>query len=163
MVGLQQAVGVRDAAFLVETDAIDDIATVSGQGDAVDGFIVGRARLGELASHAPDFDHRAASGEGHDNGHLQQHFKRVTDLCGGELGKALGAVATLQQERAPLGHLGKLAAQLPGFAGEDQRRVTGQALLDLQQMCGVGVAGLLLDRQGAPAVGAPRLAHRELE
>ncbi len=163
MVGLQQAVRVRHTAFFVEADAVDDVATVGGQGDAVDGFIVGRAWLGELAGHASDLDHRATGGEGHHNRHLQQHLEGVADFCGGEFGKALGAVAALQQESAALGHFGKLTAQLAGFPGKHQRRVAGQVLLHLQQVRSVRVLGLLLDRQGAPAVGAPGLAHHELD
>ncbi len=163
VVGLQQALRVRYAAFFIEADAVDDVATVGGQGHAVDGFVVGRARLGELPGHAPDLDHRAAGGEGHDDRHLQQHLEGVADFRGGELGEALGAVAALQQEGAALGHFGKLAAQLAGFTGKHQRRIAGQGLLDLQQVRRVGVLGLLLDRQGAPAVRAPGLAHRELD
>ncbi|MNE68797.1 hypothetical protein D3C80_1644780 [compost metagenome] len=39
VVGLQQALRVGDAAFRVEADAVDDVATVGGQGDVADGFI----------------------------------------------------------------------------------------------------------------------------
>ncbi|MCY1407124.1 hypothetical protein D9M71_224120 [compost metagenome] len=70
VVGLEQALGVGNAAFFVEADAVDDIATVGRQGHAADGFVIGRARLGELARHAPDLDHRAAGGKSHDNSHL---------------------------------------------------------------------------------------------
>lgn len=162
MIGLQQALGVGTRLF-VEADPVDDIAAVGGQGDAVDGLVIGRAWLGELTGHASDFDHRAAGGEGHHNRHLQQHLEGVADLRGGELGKALGAVTALQQERPTLGHFGKLTAQLTGFPGKYQRRVAGQVLLHLQQVRSVRVLGLLLDRQGAPAVGAPGLAHHELD
>ncbi|MNF79909.1 hypothetical protein D3C84_621400 [compost metagenome] len=160
VVGLQQALRVRDAALRVETDAIDDVAAVGGQGHAAEGFLAGGARLGELAGHAPDLDHRAAGGEGHGDGHLQQHLEGVADLAGGELGEALGAVAALQQEGAALGHLGELPAQLAGLAGKHQWRIAGQGPLDARQMGGIGVNGLLLDGLASPAVGAPGLAHR---
>ncbi|MNN74620.1 hypothetical protein D3C76_1642850 [compost metagenome] len=39
VVGLQQPLRVRNAAFGVETDAVDDVATVGGEGDVADGFI----------------------------------------------------------------------------------------------------------------------------
>jgi hypothetical protein len=162
VVRLEQALRVRHAAFFVETDAVDDVATVGRQGHAVDGFVVGRTRLGELPGHAPHLDHRATGGEGHDDRHLQQDFKGVANFRGGELGEAFGAVAALQQKRTALGHFGKLTAQLPGFTGKHQRRITGQRLLDVQQVRCVGVVGLLLDRQGAPAVRAPGLAHHGL-
>jgi hypothetical protein len=72
---------------------------------------------------------------------LQQHLEGVADFRRRELGEAFGAVAALQQERPALGHLGKLPAQLAGFAGKHQRRIAGQGLLDLQQVRGVGVDG----------------------
>ena len=163
VIGLQQALRIRHAALFVEADAVDDVAAVGRQGHTVEGFIVGRARLGELTGHAPDLDHRATGGEGHDDRHLQQHFKSVANLRRRELGKAFRAIAALQQERPALGYFGKLPAQLARFAGKHQRRVAGQSLLDLTQMRGVGVLRLLLDRQGTPAVRAPRLAHHGLE
>ncbi|MNX99731.1 hypothetical protein D3C86_1321970 [compost metagenome] len=162
VIGLQQAFRVRHAAFFVETDAVDDVATVGGQGHAIDGFVVGRTRFGELPGHAPDLDHRAAGGKGHHDRHLQQHLEGVADFRRGELGEAFGAITALQQKRAALGHFGKLTAQFPGFTGKHQRRIAGQRLLDLLQMRGVGILGLLLDRQGAPAVRAPGLAHHGL-
>ncbi len=81
VIGLQQALRVRDAALGVEADAVDDVAPVSGQGDGADGFIARRAWLGELPGHAPDLDHRAARGKRHDDGHLQQHLEGVADFC----------------------------------------------------------------------------------
>ncbi|KPY40222.1 Uncharacterized protein ALO52_05173 [Pseudomonas syringae pv. primulae] len=130
VVGLHQTIRVWNAAFLVEADAVDDVAPVSRKRNAVDGFIVGRARLGELARHASDLDHRTACGKGHDHGHLQQHLEGVANLACGKLHEAFGAVAALQQKRAALGHFGKLATQLSGLAGKHQRRVAGQALFD---------------------------------
>ena len=162
MIGLQQALRVRHAAFFIKADAVDDIATVGGQGHAVDGFIIGRARLGELPGHATDLDHRATCREGHDNGHLQQHLEGVANLRRRKFGKTFSAIAALKQKRPTLSDFGKLAAQLAGFPGKHQRRVTGQALLDAQQVCSVRVVGLLLDRQGAPAVRGPDWAHRRL-
>ena len=162
VVGLQQALRVRHAAGGVELDAVDDIATVGRQGHAAEGLVIGRARLGELAGHAPDLDHRAAGGEGHDDGHLQQHLEGVADLRRAELGEALGAVAALQQEGAALGHFGELAAQLAGFAGEHQWRIAGQGLLHAGQVGGIGVLRLLLDGLASPAFGTPgghRITH----
>ncbi|MOA10002.1 hypothetical protein D3C78_1298710 [compost metagenome] len=39
VVGLQQAVGVRYAAFFVEADTVDDVAAVGRQRDVADGFV----------------------------------------------------------------------------------------------------------------------------
>ncbi|VVN58817.1 hypothetical protein PS685_02935 [Pseudomonas fluorescens] len=162
VIGLQQAFRVWHAAFFIKADAVDDIASIGRQGHAVDGFVIGRARLGELPGHAPDLDHRAPCREGHDNGHLQQDLERVANLGCRKLRKTLGTITALKQKRPALSDLGKLSAQLPGFAGKYQWRVTGQALLDAQQVRRVRVVGLLLDRQGAPAVRGPDWAHRRL-
>jgi len=110
VIGLQQTIRVRHAALLVETDAVDDIAAIGRQGDAINGFVIGGARFGELAGHAPDLDHRATGGKGHDDRHLQQNLEGVADFRGGKLEETLGAIATLQQERATLGDRGKLTA-----------------------------------------------------
>ncbi len=159
VVSLDQALRVRHSAFFVETDAVDDVTPISRERHAIDDFVIGRARLGKLPSHASDLDHRAARSEGHDDRHLQQHLEGVANLRRRKLHEAFGAIAALQQERPALGHLGKLAAQLPCFAGKHQRRIAGQRLFDLQQVRGVRVVRLLLNRQCPPAVGAPGLAH----
>ncbi|MNO59409.1 hypothetical protein D3C76_499970 [compost metagenome] len=162
VIGLQQALRVRHAALLVEADGVDDVAAVGGQGDVADGFLTGRARLGELPGHAPDLHHRAAGGEGHHHGHLQQHLEGVANLRRGKLGEAFRAVAALQEEGAPGGDFGELPAQLAGLAGEHQRREAGEGLLDLGHAGGVRVMGLLLDRLASPAIGAPGQAHWRL-
>ena len=159
MVGLQQTLRVRHATLRVEVDAIDDIAPVSRQRHAIDGFVTGRAGLGELAGHAPYLDHRTAGREGHDDRHLQQHLEGVANLGGREFGETLGAIAALQQERAALGHLGELPSQLPCFAGEDQRWQAGQGAFNAREVFGIRVFGLLLDRLASPAIGAPGVVH----
>ena len=47
---------------LVGLRRIDDIATETGQGNAVDLFEIGGARFGELSGHARDLGHRAPAG-----------------------------------------------------------------------------------------------------
>jgi hypothetical protein len=71
---------------------------------------VGRARLGELAGHAANLHHRLLAGEGHHHRHLQQHAEGVADVVGMELGEAFRAIATLQQERLAIHHIGKVAS-----------------------------------------------------
>ena len=159
VVCLQQALRVRHAAFLIEADTVDDVAAVRREGHAVDGLVAGGARFGELAGHAPDLYYRTSGGEGHHDRHLQQHLEGVADLRCGEFGEAFRAITTLQQKRAALGDLSELPAQLPCLASEHQWRQARQCVLDALQMRGVGVFGLLLDRFGSPAGGAPGVGH----
>src|SRR5207245_1598648 len=49
--------------------------------------------------------------------------------------------------------------QAPGLAGKDEWGETPKSLLDIGECGFVGVTGYLADRQAAPAVGAPVLAH----
>ena len=71
---------------------------------------------------------------------------------GGELVERLGAVAGLQQERAPGGDLGQRVAQLAGLAGEHQRRERAEPLGDR----------LRRGRSPATAAGAaPRRVRQE--
>ena len=85
-----------------ELDAVDDVAAIGRQRDAVLRLGVGGARLGELAGHAADLHHRAGGAEGQHHRHLQQHAEGVADVVGMEFGEALGAVAALQQESLAL-------------------------------------------------------------
>ncbi len=141
MVGLQQALRVRHAALLVEADAVDDVAAIGGQGHAVLRFVAGGARLGELAGHAPDLHYRAAGGEGHYHRHLQQYLEGIADLRRGKFGEAFRAIPALEQEGASGGDFGELPAQLASLAGEDQRRVSGEGLLDLARCAASGYSG----------------------
>ena len=84
--------------FRREGDVVDDVAAIARQLDAVDLLGVGRARLGKLPGDAADLHHRQRAGIGQDDGHLQQHAEKVADVVGAVLGKALGAIAALQQE-----------------------------------------------------------------
>ena len=103
----------------VEIEAVDDVAAVGRQGDAVLRLGVGRARLGELAGEPPELDHRAGGAEGQHHRHLQQHLEGVADVVGVELGEALGAVAALQQEGLAGGDIGRAA---PSVAAPRRRR-----------------------------------------
>ncbi len=162
MIGLQQPLRVRDAALLVEANAVDDIAAVGGEGDAINGLVTRRARLGELPGHATDLYHRAPGGKCHHHGHLQQHLKGVTDLGCGKFGEAFGAVPALKQKRTPLGNFSELPAQLAGFAGKYQGRQARQVCFDALQMLGIRIDRLLLDGFVSPARGAPGLVHPSL-
>ncbi len=86
-------------AWRREGDVVDDVAAIGGQADAVDGLVVGRARLGELSGDAADLDDGRGRRERHHHRHLQEHAEEVADVVGRVLFEALGAVAALQHER----------------------------------------------------------------
>ncbi len=110
---------IRRALFRREAHAVDDVAAIAGQFDAVDLFQRRRARLGELTRDPADLHHRLASGEGQNDRHLQDQAEGVADIVGRELLEALGAVAALEQEGlAPL-DLGQFRRQAARLARED--------------------------------------------
>jgi hypothetical protein len=91
------------------------------------------------------------AGKGQHNGHLQEDAEEVANVVGLVLGKALGAVAPLQQKALAFGNLGQLALQLAGLTGKHQRRKAGQPLFDSSKRFGIGIGRNLLDRESAPA------------
>ena len=145
--------------FRREGDVVDDVAAVARQLDAVDLFRVRRARLCKLPGDAADLHHRQRAGIGQDDGHLQQHAEEVADVVGAVLGKALGAIAALQQEGFARGDAGQRLFQVAGLAGKHQRRKRGELRLDIGQCLGIGIIGHLQHRPGAPAIGRPPLGH----
>jgi hypothetical protein len=122
-VGQFHAAGVGAAGFGGEVRAVDDIAAVGGQGDAVLGFGIGTTGLGELAGHAPHLRHRQTGAEGQDNRHLQQHAESVAQDVGGEIGETFGAIAAEQHEGLAFGGGRQGGFEAPGLAGEHQGRV----------------------------------------
>ena len=161
-VGLDHPLRVGLARRGVELDAVDDVAAVGRQGHLALLLDVGRARLGELAGQTPDLHHRHAAAKGQHHRHLQQHLEHVADVVGVELGEAFGAVAALQQERLAGGDIREPVLQPPRLAGEDQRRVIPQRRFDAFQRGFIRIARNLPDRQAAPALRRPFLAHRTL-
>jgi hypothetical protein len=159
VVGAQQAFGIGYARRGVELDAVDDVAAIARQLDPVLDFCGRRARLGELAGHAADLDHRTGRAEGQHHGHLQQHAKGVANVVRVELGEALGTVAALQQKGLALGHGAELLLEAPGLAGEDQRRKLGETRFDPVERLLVRIVRHLLDRLAAPAVRRPLGRH----
>ncbi len=142
-----------------EGDVVDDVAAIARQLDAVD--LLGRrgTRLGELAGDAADLHHRHRAGIGQNHRHLQQHAEEVADIVGAVLGKALGAVAALQQEGLAGSNPAERLLQVSRLARKHQRRKRGKLRLDIGQRLGVGIIGYLQHRLGAPAVGGPPLGH----
>ena len=95
---------------LGEVEAVDRVAAVRRQRDAVAGLGVGGARLGVLAGDPADLDDGHRGGVGQHDRHLEQHAQLVADVVGGHAVEGLGAVAALEQERLPAGHRRDLVA-----------------------------------------------------
>ena len=160
---VQRAGGLKVAGFHAlrighalgggEGGAVDGVAPIGGQGDAVHSLAVGGARFGVLACHAAQLHDGDGGAKGQDDGHLQQHAKGVADDVCVELAEAFGAVTALQDEGMALGGLAERCLQPTCLAGEDQRRVGLQAPLDSVQGGCVRVGGKLAGGVSAPGGG----------
>jgi hypothetical protein len=102
--------------------SVDDVAAIGRERHTAPRFSVGGARLGILAGHAADTDDRPLQPVHQHQAHLQQDLQPLRDLVGLAVVERLGAVASLQQERAPLLCLGKPLAQRVDFPGHHDRR-----------------------------------------
>jgi hypothetical protein len=158
-IGHQLALRIGDARLGRERDVVDDVAAIARQLDAINLLGVRRARFCELSGDAADLHDRQRAGIGENDGHLQQHAEKVADVVGAVLGKALGAIAALQQEGFAGGDARQRFLQIAGFTGEHQRRKGSQLRLDISQHLGIGIIGHLQHRFGAPAIGCPPLGH----
>ncbi len=147
VVDLDQPLRVGDPRLRGEVEAVDRVAAVGRQRDAVAGLGVGGARLGVLPGEPAELDHRDRGGVGQHDGHLQQHPELVADVVGGDAVEGLGAVAALEQERLAPGHRGELGLELVALAGEHQRRHAAQ-------LCDRGVERVAAS--GQPAAGRHR-------
>ena len=99
VVDLHEPLRVVGAGLGGELEAVDGVAAVGRQRDAVAGLEVGRAGLGVLPGQAAQLHDRHRRRVGQHDGHLQQHAQLVAGVVGGHAGEGLGAVATLEQER----------------------------------------------------------------
>ncbi|MNX99793.1 hypothetical protein D3C86_1322600 [compost metagenome] len=158
-VGVELTLRVRNTRSLVEFDAVDDVATVGRQGNAVLHFHVGRARLGELASNASYLHDRQLRAIGQHDGHLQESAEEVADIVRAMLKEAFSAIAALQQEGVAFGHIGKLLFQATGFTGKNERRIGRKRGFRCRKRCRVRIFGNLLDWLLPPATGGPILCH----
>ena len=155
----QLALRIGHARFRREGDAVDDVAAVARQLDAVDLLHRRRARLGELPGDAADLHHRQRAAIGQHHRHLQEHAEEVADVVGAVLGEALGAVAALQQE----GLAARRRAPAP-FSGCGPRRQTpaaetSRAAPRHRPMPWHRDIPGSAPRLGAPAIGCPPLGH----
>ena len=142
-----------------EGDVVDDVAAVARQRDVADLLHRRGARFCELSGDAADLHHRHRAGIGQDHRHLQQHAEEIADVVGAVFGKALGAVAALQQEGLAVGDARQRLFQVAGFTGKHQRRKRRELRLDIGQCLGIGIFRDLQARPGAPAIGCPPLGH----
>ena len=99
VVDLHEPLRVGDARGLGgEVEAVDGVAAVGRQGDAVAGLEVRGARLGVLAGEPAQLHDGHRRGVRQHDGHLQQHAQLVAGVVGGHAVEGLGAVAALEQE-----------------------------------------------------------------
>ena len=151
-IGLQLPARIGRARFARELGAIDDVAAIDRQLDAIALFDRRGARLGELAGDAADLHHRAGRGIGQHHRHLQEQAEEIADIIGAVLGEAFGAVAALQQESIAGGHLRQRLFQIARFAGKDQRREGRKLRLDIGKRLRIGIIRHLHDRLAAPGI-----------
>jgi hypothetical protein len=119
-----------------------------------------RARLHELPRDPADLEHGQRRAVGQHGRHLQQDLQPLPDrnrrVRGARLGDApvvverLGAVARLEEERAPCRDLAERGANLARLAGEDERRQRVQRPLHLGDGGLVGPLRLLARGPSAP-------------
>ena len=160
-IGLQLPARLRCPCLGREVGAVDDVAAIDRQFDAVSLFGRRRAWLGKLTGNTADLYHRACRRIGEHHRHLQKDAEEVADIVGAVLGKAFGAIAALQQESLAARDLGQRSLEIARLAGKDQRRKSGKLRLDVGQRLGVGIIRHLQDRLTAPGIRTP--LHRVYE
>ena len=160
VVSAQQPIRVRRPGLRGEVEAVDGVAAVGGQFDAVACLGLTGPRLGELAGHPGNLDDGHARPVGEDERHLQQRLQLGADRVGGRALERLRAVAALQDEGLAPRHRGQTFPQLVAFVGEDQRRQRRQLAGDRLQPLPVGPVGLLTCRQPPPGGRPGAFRHR---
>jgi len=101
----------------------------------------------------------AAVLDGEDHGHLQQHAEKIADVVGAVLGKALGAIAALQEKSLAVCDSGECLLQVARLTCKNQRRERRKLRLDIGQCLRIGIFRHLHDWLLAPAIGRPPLGH----
>ena len=148
VVDVHEPLRVRDARLGREVVAVDRVAAVGREGDAVAGLVVGAARLGVLAGEAAQLHDGDRGGVRQHDRHLQQHAQLVADVVGSDAGEGLGAVAALEQEGLTPRHRGDLGGQVVALTREDERRHGPQSGHGSVDGPGVGIGRLLLRPEG---------------
>jgi hypothetical protein len=143
VVGAQEASRIRGALLGGEAEAVDHVAAVRRELDAVAYLDRLGTRLGELARHPADLHDRHARGVRQHDRHLQQRLELVAYVIGGGAGERLRAVAALENERLAARDRRELTAEQVALAREHQRRELGELAGHRVYLGGVGPFGLL--------------------
>ena len=138
-----------------EFRAIDHVAAITWQADAIAGFGVGRTRLGVLPGEAAHPYHRQAQAVDQDQAHLQQHLEPVGNRARLAVAEVLRAITALQQEAPALLGLGQLPLQFQDLPGRHQWRQPAQFDQCRFQRLGIGITWHLQGRPVAPARRRP--------
>ena len=136
-------------------DRIDDVAPVGRQLHPIDCLSIVGARLGVLAGHSAHADDRDARAPREHEAHLQKNLQLRLDGRLGAVGKALGAIAALQEECLTARRLREMPAQGIHLAVMDQRRQCAHLSQGNLQRGGIGIPRLLPDGALAPVGGRP--------
>lgn len=158
-IGHDLALRIGHACLLRELDPVDDVAAVARQRYVTLLLDTRGARLGELAGNTADLDDRLLRPEGQDDGHLQEGAEEVPDRIGAVFGKALGAIAPLQQKTTAVGDIGKRTLQTARLSCKDKRRIFGKTRFHAVERCEVRIIRHLLNGFLPPAVRSPSLCH----
>ncbi len=108
-----------------EVEAVDRIAPVGGQFDAVTHLGRPGPRLRELAGQPADLDDGNAGAVGEHHCHLQNGLQLGPDRVGSGARERLGAVTALQHEGLAASDRSQPLPQQVALAGEHQRRQPG--------------------------------------
>ena len=116
---------------LVGFERVNHVAAVGQQSG---GVTIGGTRLGVLPGDPTDLDHRHRRAVRQDDRHLQECSDDTLDVWFGVRLERLGAVTTLEQERAAVSHVRQAVSEVLHLRGHAHRR---DALEDLAHCRGM--------------------------
>ena len=159
MVGLHEAVGRGDPGRGGGRRVVHAVAAEHGDLVVADQLGERRPGLGELTGDPADLHDRHPHRVHEDDRHLEDHAQLLTDVVGGEVLEALGAVACLEQERVAGRDLRQPGLQRTRLPGEHQRRKSLDLLECPLEVAVVGPLGLLPGGMVVPRGRCPRRCH----
>lgn len=154
-ISLDQPLGVQ--LPLVDVVPVEYVAPEAGHLPAVDDLGRAAPGLGVLAGHAADADDALVGAPDEDEAHLQQQLDLGLDGALAAVVEELGAVAALQEEGVPRGHVGEVGPEALHLVRVHQGRQPGELGHGGGEAGGVGVRGALLDGLCAPRGRVPFL------